>query len=71
MRYAYMSRVSEKLKNIKKIADILKSMPAEYVKELVIMLTQKTDYRYSLNGLMTNVRFAEYLLTIIYHWYIV
>ena len=54
-----MGNVTEKLRNIKKITDILKSMSAEYVKELVITLSQKSDYRYSLDGLMTSERFAD------------
>ena len=54
-----MSTVKEKLKNIRKIANILKSMSAEYVKELVVTLSQKTDDRYSIDGLLTAERFAD------------
>ena len=43
-----MGKLTEKAKNIKKIVSILKTLSAEYVKELVETLTDKTDDKYSL-----------------------
>ena len=55
-----MGKLTEKAKNIKKIASILKTLSAKYVKEeLVETLTDKTDDKYSLEGLVTGERFAD------------
>lgn len=54
-----MGKLTEKAKNIKKIVSILKTLSAEYVKELVETLTDKTDDKYSLEGLVTGERFAD------------
>ena len=54
-----MGRLTEKARNIKKIVSILKNLSAEYVKELVITLSETTDDRYSIDGLVTAERFAD------------
>lgn len=54
-----MSKLAEKVQDIKKIVKILHSLSAEYVKELVVTLSEKTDDRYTVNGLLTSERFAD------------
>lgn len=54
-----MNKLSEKLKTIKKINLILRTLSTEYVKELFVTLTEKSDDRFTLKGLSEKERFAD------------